>query len=96
MGFNDGVSNPNPDAGEEFDRFVCLKNEKEFPEFDELPEFVNGTYRVFQKIAHDLDQWRPLMLNSKNNGLEEIKSLVCYLELLNLQMILERESSKRR
>jgi Dyp-type peroxidase family len=56
MGFNDGVSNPNPGAGEEFDRFVWIRNDED----KELPEFEDGTYMVFQKIAHDLDQWRSL------------------------------------
>ena len=55
MGFNDGLSNPNPGAGEEFDRFVWITEDDK-----ELEEFTNGTYMVFQKIAHDLDQWRSL------------------------------------
>jgi Dyp-type peroxidase family len=60
MGFNDGISNPNPGAGEEFDRFVWLKEED-----NELKEFINGTYMVFQKIAHDLDQWRSLKVEQQ-------------------------------
>jgi Dyp-type peroxidase family len=54
MGFNDGVSNPNPGSGNEFDS-VVWSTEK-----DEGSVLKDGTYMVFQKIEHDLDQWREL------------------------------------
>jgi Dyp-type peroxidase family len=54
MGFNDGVSNPNPGSGIKFDS-VVWSTEK-----DEGPVLKDGTYMVFQKIEHDLDQWREL------------------------------------
>jgi Dyp-type peroxidase family len=54
MGFNDGVSNPNPGSGNKFDS-VVWSTEK-----DEGPVLKDGTYMVFQKIEHDLDQWREL------------------------------------
>jgi Dyp-type peroxidase family len=54
IGFNDGVSNPNPGSGDQFDD-VVWNTEK-----DEGRILKDGTYMVFQKIAHDLDQWREL------------------------------------
>jgi Dyp-type peroxidase family len=54
MGFNDGVSNPTPGSGEKFDNVVWTT------EKDEGPVLKDGTYMVFQKIEHDLDQWRQL------------------------------------
>ena len=54
MGFNDGVSNPTPGSGEKFDSVVWTTDK------DEGPVLKDGTYMVFQKIEHDLDQWRQL------------------------------------
>jgi Dyp-type peroxidase family len=54
MGFNDGVSNPNPGSGDKFDS-VVWSTEK-----DEGSVLKDGTYMIFQKIEHDLDQWREL------------------------------------
>lgn len=54
MGFNDGVSNPRPGSGYKFDSVVWTT------EKDEGPILKDGTYMVFQKIEHDLDQWRGL------------------------------------
>lgn len=55
MGFNDGVSNPNPGAGfDGFDKYVW-NNEK-----DEGQLLKDSTYMIFQKISHDLDQWEQL------------------------------------
>ena len=54
LGFNDGVSNPRPRSGHKFDRVVWTADE------DEGPVLRDGTYMVFQKITHDLDQWREL------------------------------------
>jgi Dyp-type peroxidase family len=52
QGFNDGVSNPR--AGSD------LFNEVVWSQ-DETNDNLNmGTYMVFQKIVHDLDQWREL------------------------------------
>jgi len=54
MGFNDGVSNPTQGSGDKFDGVVWTT------EKDEGPILKDGTYMVFQKIEHDLDQWRAL------------------------------------
>jgi Dyp-type peroxidase family len=54
MGFNDGVSNPRPGSGQSFDEVVWTT------EGDEEADLKDGTYMVFQKIEHDLDQWRSL------------------------------------
>lgn len=54
MGFNDGVSNPRPGSGDKFDSVVWTT------EKDEGPVLKDSTYMVFQKIEHDLDQWRGL------------------------------------
>jgi Dyp-type peroxidase family len=59
MGFNDGVSNPNPGSGDKFDEIVWTT------EKDESPSLKDGTYMVFQKIEHDLDQWRGLSLQEQ-------------------------------
>ena len=49
MGFNDGISNP--------DRLV---NDVIWITEQESSRFKDGTYMVFQKIEHDLDEWRKL------------------------------------
>jgi len=54
MGFNDGLSNPRPGSGYKFDNVVWTTDK------DEGPILKDGTYLVFQKIEHDLDQWRGL------------------------------------
>lgn len=54
MGFNDGVSNPSPGDGASFDNVVWTNKE------DEGEILKDGTYLVYQKIEHDLDQWRQL------------------------------------
>jgi Dyp-type peroxidase family len=67
MGFNDGVSNPTPGSGLPFDNVVWI-NQSDVtgvgdPNVDpikEIPESVDGTYMVYQKIEHDLSQWRTL------------------------------------
>jgi Dyp-type peroxidase family len=59
MGFNDGISNPKPGDGN-FDKIVWTTNN------DENAELIGGTYMVFQKIEHDLDQWRELSLDEQN------------------------------
>jgi Dyp-type peroxidase family len=53
MGFNDGVSNPKR-LSPIFDKVVWITAD------DESQPLVDGTYMVFQKIEHDLDQWREL------------------------------------
>lgn len=55
LGFNDGVSNPRR-LSPLFDQTVWTTAADE----GDRPDFVDGTYMVFQKIAHDLDQWRAL------------------------------------
>ena len=54
MGFNDGVSNPKPGDGI-FEKVVLTTKDDEGSE-----DLADGTYMVFQKIEHDLDQWRGL------------------------------------
>jgi Dyp-type peroxidase family len=62
LGFNDGVSNPRPgkdDKGNLFDDKVFTTKD------DESEDLDYGTYMVFQKIQHDLDQWRELSLDEQ-------------------------------
>jgi Dyp-type peroxidase family len=59
MGFNDGISNPKP-GDDIFEKIVWTSNN------DENAELIGGTYMVFQKIEHDLDQWRELSLDEQN------------------------------
>jgi Dyp-type peroxidase family len=60
QGFNDGVSNPRR-LTELFDKIVwTIKGNKEDDD-----NFKDGTYMVFQKIEHDLDQWRALELDEQ-------------------------------
>jgi Dyp-type peroxidase family len=56
MGFNDGVSNPIPGSGVLFDDVVWTTKQ------DEDENLNDGTYMVFQKIEHDLDQWCQLSI----------------------------------
>jgi Dyp-type peroxidase family len=56
QGFNDGVSNPRR-LSELFDKIVWTKTPED--------NFKDGTYMVFQKIEHDLDQWRELELDEQ-------------------------------
>jgi Dyp-type peroxidase family len=60
MGFNDGVSNPTPGSGPPFDNVVWINQNDTQPPDPENPLFIDGTYMVFQKIEHDLSQWRTL------------------------------------
>jgi Dyp-type peroxidase family len=63
MGFNDGVSNPRPgkdDKGKLFDEKVFTTRDDE-----NNKDLDYGTYMVFQKIQHDLDQWRELSLDEQ-------------------------------
>ena len=50
LGFNDGVSNP----------FRLANNVIWTTRQDEGEKFQDGTYRVFQKIEHDLDEWQKM------------------------------------
>jgi len=59
MGFNDGISNPRPGSGEKFNSAVWTTED------DEGPIFKDGTYMVFQKIIHDLDQWKSLSVEEQ-------------------------------
>lgn len=52
QGFNDGVSNPRA-LSPMFDQVVWSIDET-------YPALNRGSYMVFQKIVHDLDQWREL------------------------------------
>ena len=58
MGFNDGVSNPRR-LSPLFDKVVWTT------EMDEGQGLAGGTYMVFQKIEHDLEQWRQLDLEKQ-------------------------------
>ena len=63
MGFNDGVSNPRPgkdDKGKLFDEQVFTTKDDE-----NNKDLDYGTYMVFQKIHHDLEQWRELSLDEQ-------------------------------
>ena len=63
MGFNDGVSNPRPgkdDKGKLFDEKVFTTKDDE-----NNKDLDYGTYMVFQKIHHDLEQWRELSLDEQ-------------------------------
>jgi Dyp-type peroxidase family len=72
MGFNDGVSNPMPGSGAPFDHVVWTTKE------DEGNNLKDGTYMVFQKIEHDLDQWRQLPLAKQEDwvGRKKITGLL--------------------
>jgi Dyp-type peroxidase family len=59
MGFNDGISNPRPLSGYKFDSVVWTT------EKDEGQLLKDGTYMVFQKIEHDLDQWKNLSVDEQ-------------------------------
>jgi Dyp-type peroxidase family len=59
MGFNDGISNPRPGSGYSFDNVVWAT------EKDEGQLLRDGTYMVFLKIIHDLDQWKDLSVNEQ-------------------------------
>jgi len=70
MGFNDGVSNPRPgkdEIGNLFDKIVFTTKE------DEREDLDYGTYMVFQKIQHDLDQWRELSLDEQQEWIGRSK-----------------------
>jgi Dyp-type peroxidase family len=68
MGFNDGVSNPAPNSGAAFDDVVWTTRE------DEGDNLKDGTYAVYQKIEHDLDQWRQLSLEQQEKWVGRKKS----------------------
>lgn len=68
LGFNDGVSNPNPGSGDKFDLVVWTTEE------DEGPILKDGSYMVFLKIAHDLDQWRALTSREQEEWVGRSKS----------------------
>jgi Dyp-type peroxidase family len=57
QGFNDGVSNPRANS-DQFNAVVWTKNETN-------SALNMGTYMVFQKIIHDLDQWRELDIDEQ-------------------------------
>jgi Dyp-type peroxidase family len=72
MGFNDGVSNPTPGSGLSFDNVVWTTKQ------DEGEVLKDGTYMVYQKIEHDLDQWRQLSLAQQEDwvGRKKITGLL--------------------
>jgi Dyp-type peroxidase family len=72
MGFNDGVSNPIPGSGAPFDDVVWTTKQ------DEGENLKDGTYMVFQKIEHDLEQWRQLSLAQQEDwvGRKKITGLL--------------------
>jgi Dyp-type peroxidase family len=58
MGFNDGLSNPKR-LSSAFDRVVWTTDK------EERKDLTDGTYMVFQKIEHDLEQWRKLRVEDQ-------------------------------
>jgi Dyp-type peroxidase family len=76
MGFNDGISNPN---GRLRDSIVWLSPE------DEGQKFKDGTYMVFQKIEHDLDQWRALSVTEQERWVGRSKGTGLLLGTLSQQ-----------
>jgi Dyp-type peroxidase family len=73
MGFNDGISNPNPGSEKEgFDQFVWTDEQ------DEGPILKDSTYMVFQKISHDLDQWQELAVDEQEEwiGRDKVTGLL--------------------
>jgi Dyp-type peroxidase family len=72
LGFNDGVSNPSPGTGAYFDNVVWVTKQ------DEGEVLKDGTYLVYQKIEHDLDQWRQLSLAQQEDwvGRKKITGLL--------------------
>jgi Dyp-type peroxidase family len=56
QGFNDGVSNPRA-GSDQFNAVVWAEDEPE--------ALRGGTYMVFQKVIHDLDQWRELEVDEQ-------------------------------
>ena len=83
MGFNDGVSNPKPKPGDIFDEVVWTIQD------DEGEELKDGTYMVFQKIEHDLDQWRGLSIDEQEEWVGRSKGTGLLLGTL------EEEEDKR-
>lgn len=66
QGFNDGVSNPRA-GSDQFDQVVWAAD-------DPNEAFRWGTYLVFQKILHDLDQWRELEVDEQQEWIGRSKS----------------------
>jgi Dyp-type peroxidase family len=66
QGFNDGVSNPRAGSAQ-FDQVVWAAG-------DPNEAFRWGTYMVFQKILHDLDQWRELEVDEQQEWVGRSKS----------------------
>ncbi|MGI0044130.1 MAG: Dyp-type peroxidase, partial [Nitrososphaeraceae archaeon] len=63
MGFDDGISNP--------DR---LQNNIVWTADDDERSLVDGTYMVFQKIYHDLEQWRTLSITEQEKWVGRSKA----------------------
>jgi Dyp-type peroxidase family len=84
QGFNDGVSNPRR-LSPLFDDIVWTK----------IPDdnFKDGTYMVFQKIEHDLDQWRALELDEQEEWVGRSKGTGLLLGTLDEDK--DRELDKR-
>jgi Dyp-type peroxidase family len=73
MGFNDGISNPRP-AKDKDDKIGKLFDDITFvTDEDEREDLNYGTYMVFQKIQHDLDQWRELSLDEQQEWIGRSK-----------------------
>ena len=77
MGFNDGVSNLRPHSGASFNDVVWTTSE------DEGDSLRDGTYMVYQKIEHDLHQWRQLSLEQQERWVGRKKSTGLLLGTLN-------------
>jgi Dyp-type peroxidase family len=64
MGFRDGISQP---RGHLLDRTVWTTTE------DEEEKLKGGTYMVFQKIEHDLEQWKRLSISEQEKWIGRSK-----------------------
>jgi Dyp-type peroxidase family len=64
MGFYDGISNP----------YRLANNNIWIREDEEDKEFANGTYMVFQKIEHDLNEWNKLETHEQEKWVGRSKS----------------------
>ena len=75
MGFYDGISNP----------YRLANNNIWISENEEKKEFVDGTYMVFQKIEHNLRQWKRLNTQEQEKSVGRSKATGLLLGTLSIQ-----------
>ena len=75
MGFHDGISNPDRLGN----NTIWISGGKE------EPEFVNGTYMVFQKIEHDLTEWHKLATEAQEKWVGRSKATGLLLGTLSVE-----------